>query len=87
MLILARKAGEAISIGDQITIRILEMKNGQVKIGVEAPATVAVHRQEIYRRIVEENIKAATGAPVDLPALPAMLAESKLLVKQEQSSK
>lgn len=75
MLILARKAGEAIAIGDQITIRILEIKNGQIKIGVEAPATVTVHRQEIYQRIREENIRAASGAPEDIYSLPRIFAE------------
>lgn len=72
MLILARKTGEAIAIGDQITVRVLEIKGGQVKIGVEAPAEIMVHRQEIYRRIVEENIRAAAEAPEDISALASV---------------
>lgn len=82
MLILARKAGEAIAIGDQITIRILEIKNGQIKIGVEAPATVTVHRQEIYQRIREENIRAASGAPEDISSLPMIFEEDSQATKK-----
>ncbi len=66
MLILTRKIGEAIAIGDDIKIRLLEIKGGQVKIGVEAPSEVAVHREEVFLRILEENRKAAKEAPSDL---------------------
>lgn len=72
VLILARKTGEAIAIGDSITIKVLEVKNGQVKIGVEAPADVMVHREEIYLRIMEENRKAAMEAPADLSSLSSV---------------
>jgi len=73
MLILTRKTGEAIVIGEEITIRVLEVKGGQAKIGVEAPGHVAVHRQEIFERIMEENKKAAQDAPADLDDLAAAL--------------
>ena len=73
MLILARKAGEAIAIDDTIKIRILEIKGGQVKIGIEAPSHVAVHREEIYLRIEEENKKAANETPADLSSLDRVL--------------
>ncbi len=69
MLILARKIGEAITIADEITIKVMEIKGGQVKIGVEAPRHVTIHRNEVYDRIVEENKKAALEAPADLSAL------------------
>ncbi len=69
MLILARKIGEAIKIADEITIKILEIKGGQVKIGVDAPHHVNIHRNEVYDRIVEENRKAALEAPADLSSL------------------
>ncbi len=65
MLILARKTGEAITIADNITIKVLEIMPGQVKLGIEAPADITVHREEIYLRILEENKKAAQEAPVD----------------------
>lgn len=51
MLILTRKAGECITIGDDIRIYILEIKGRQVRIGIEAPRDVAVHREEIFRLI------------------------------------
>ncbi|ADH87008.1 carbon storage regulator CsrA [Desulfurivibrio alkaliphilus] len=77
MLILARKPGEAVAIGDEISIRVLEVKNGQVKLGVEAPDHVSVHREEIYRRILEANRRAAAGEFGDLESLAVNLAEKK----------
>ena len=73
MLVLARKVGEAIVIDDEITIRVLEIKGGQVKLGVDAPHHVAVHREEIYLRILEENKRAAMEAPADLSDVLPML--------------
>jgi carbon storage regulator len=51
MLILTRRAGENVMIGDDVTVTILEVKGGQVRIGINAPRSVAVHREEIYERI------------------------------------
>ncbi|ACA30776.1 carbon storage regulator CsrA [Histophilus somni] len=51
MLILTRKVGESLLIGDDISITILNIRGNQVKIGVEAPKEVSVHREEIYHRI------------------------------------
>jgi len=59
MLVLTRKLGENIRIGDNVKITVLELKGGQVKLGIEAPPEVAVHREEIFERIQEENKKAA----------------------------
>ncbi len=72
MLILTRKTGEAIVIADQITIRVLDVKGGQAKIGIEAPGHVTVHREEVYERIKDENRKAAQEAPADPDALPSL---------------
>jgi carbon storage regulator len=68
MLILTRKLGEAIAIGDEVKVHLLEIKGRQVKVGVEAPAHITVHREEIYRSIREQNLKAAaaTGPAADL---------------------
>jgi carbon storage regulator len=71
MLVLTRKLGENIRIGDSVKITVLEVRSGQVKLGIEAPPEVKVHREEIYARIQEENRRAqrwkpeggATGAP------------------------
>ena len=61
MLILARKAGEAIQLGDEITVYVLEIRGKQVRLGVEAPANMSVHRTEVYERILEQNRQAAAA--------------------------
>jgi len=62
MLILTRKQGEVIRIGDKVRIMILDVRGSQVKVGITAPADVAVHREEVYERIQEENQR-AEGLP------------------------
>ena len=59
MLILTRKIGETIRIGNEIKVIILETKGKQIKIGIEAPLDLAVHRGEVYQMIREENTLAA----------------------------
>ena len=59
MLILTRRVGETLMIGDQITVTILGVKGNQVRVGVHAPKDVSVHREEIYERIQGENEAAA----------------------------
>lgn len=73
MLILTRKVDEAIVIDNDVTVRILEIKGGQVKLGVEAPSRVTVHREEIYKAILEENIRAGLEVPDDLSSIPSGL--------------
>jgi carbon storage regulator len=60
MLVLTRKLGENIRIGDSIKITVLEVRSGQVKLGIDAPPEIKVHREEIYARIQEENRRAQT---------------------------
>ena len=72
MLILTRKLGESIAIGDDIKITFLESKGRQVKIGIDAPPHVAVHREEIYRTIHEQNVRAAEFGAADNEALSAI---------------
>lgn len=55
MLILTRRIGESLKIGAHITVTVLGVKGGQVRLGVDAPKDVAVHRQEIYERIQREE--------------------------------
>jgi carbon storage regulator len=55
MLILTRKVGECITIGDQIRIYVIDVKGRQVRLGIEAPTETTVHRSEVYQKIIEEN--------------------------------
>jgi carbon storage regulator len=59
MLILTRKSGENITIGDDVVVSVLEIRGTQVRLGVKAPKEIAVHRGEIYDRIQQENLLAA----------------------------
>jgi carbon storage regulator len=60
MLILTRKISESIRIGDEITIKVIELDNRHVKLGIDAPRSISVNREEIYERIQKEN-KAASN--------------------------
>ena len=55
MLILSRKMGESIHVGDSVVVTVLGVARGQVKIGIDAPKDLAVHRHEIYQRIQDEK--------------------------------
>ena len=70
MLILTRKLGEAIVIGHDIKITFLEIRGKQIRVGIEAPKGVAVHREEVYRLIRDQNVEASRGSGMVLHRLP-----------------
>lgn len=74
MLVLTRKTGEGIVIGDNVTVKIIEMKSGGVRVGIDAPSDTKIYRQEVYDRIKQENIDAVNWNPTDLDDLSATLA-------------
>jgi carbon storage regulator len=63
MLILTRRLGETVTIGNEITVSVLGVKGNQVRIGINAPRNVAVHREEIFERIKHEQQAEAQGEP------------------------
>jgi carbon storage regulator len=73
VLILTRKAGEAVTIGDDIKIAVLSVQGKQVKLGITAPEKVSVYRDEIFKRIQIENIKASMALKEDLQELARAL--------------
>lgn len=70
MLVLAREVNQSIRIGDDITLTVVDIRsNGQVRIGIEAPKSIQIHRSEIYDAIARENRAAASVTPGDLAGL------------------
>lgn len=72
MLVLTRKLGESIRIGDNVKITIIEADGNNIKIGIDAPRSVKVHREEVFERILEENKKAAQASKIDMGQMAAM---------------
>jgi carbon storage regulator len=66
MLILARQKDEAIMIGNNIEIKVVEVKGGKVRLGISAPSDIPVHRKEVFDEITAKNLRAATS---DIPDL------------------
>ncbi len=69
MLILTRKIGESINIGNDIKVTVVSIEGGQARLGIDAPRDVIVHREEIYQRIIEENKKAVETSSIDLKTI------------------
>lgn len=66
MLVLTRKIGEGITIGDDIKVVVMQVKGKQVRLGIKAPDGLAVHREEVFERIKEENRIASKSSPDSL---------------------
>jgi carbon storage regulator len=73
MLVLTRKPGEGIVIGDNVIVKIIEVKGGGIRIGIDAPRETKIYRQEVYDRIRQENIDAANWDVDDIDTLGANL--------------
>lgn len=79
MLVLARRSNQSIMVGDLIEIKVIEVKGDQVKIGIEAPKNIVVHRKEIYDEIKEANIKAAQNSPqLSMPQIKKLSSQLKI---------
>ena len=76
MLILTRKKGESIVVNGNIEIRVVELEDGRVKLGIEAPRDVEIIRKELYERVEEENI-ADVGRRIDLGQMKDLLKKDK----------
>jgi carbon storage regulator len=81
MLILTRKLGEKITIGDDITITLVEIKGTQVKLGIDAPKHIEIHRQEVYERIRQENLSSSDINDSDLSSAFTIFRSSGLVKK------
>jgi carbon storage regulator len=73
MLILARRIGESIMVGDQVEISVVDIKGDQVKLGIKAPSQIKVYRSEVYAAIQDENRAAAAASPKNLPVLDELI--------------
>jgi len=76
MLVLSRRSGESLRIGGEVRLTVLGVSGGQVRIGISAPAHVAVHREEVLERIEESNREAASPRPEILESLVQRLGRS-----------
>lgn len=69
MLILTRRLNETVMIGDEVTVTVLGVKGGQVRLGINAPKDVAVHREEVYERIKHEQQNMLRAGPDHAPVM------------------
>jgi carbon storage regulator len=74
VLVLTRRAGESIVIGDDVTVTVVDVRGDVVRLGIDAPRSVAVHREEVYRAVVEANRSAAAVSDDAVAALTGLVA-------------
>src|SRR2546421_34591 len=86
MLVLARQREESIMIGDDIEVRIVDLRADKVRLGISAPKSVPVHRKEVYEAIRRENRSAATVQPSDVASLVGPPQPNMKIVPQEKEN-
>jgi carbon storage regulator len=79
VLILTRKIGETVTIGDDIKVKVVEVKGRQVRLGITAPSEWAVHREEIFLKIQEQNLESLATEPQDLETAAQLWTQKKPL--------
>jgi carbon storage regulator len=77
VLVLTRNVGESVVIGDEVIVKVIEVRGDVVRLGVEAPASVRIYREELYRELVESNREAASGPQEALSELLAQAARNR----------
>ena len=73
MLVLTRRSGESVRIGDDVTVTVLDVRGDVVRVGIQAPRSVPVHRDEVYRELRQANQQAAVSDDATVDALTAAL--------------
>ena len=86
MLILTRKPGESLYIGDSVKVTIVEIKGHQIRVGIDAPADLRIYREEIYLQILEENRQAARSSEAGLEGLAEVWKERRFDAAAESKS-
>lgn len=82
MLVLSRKIGEVITIGSSVSVTVLSVDRGIIRLGIEAPKSIPVHRKEIHDKIVEINRQAAK---TEIHALKKAMSKSRILFQNENN--
>jgi len=77
VLILSRKKDESIVVGDNIVIRVVDIEEGRVKLGISAPTDVSIHRKEVYEAIRKENREAAVNREISIKDLNILIKNKK----------
>lgn len=76
MLVITRKLGERITIGDDIVVTLLEIRGSQARLGIDAPRDISIHRQEVYERIRRENLDSSLVGTSDLAKADSLLQQN-----------
>ncbi len=87
MLILTRKIGEEITIGEHVTVKVLAVQEGQVKIGIVAPRELKIYRREIYEQIQQQNVRATKIEKSSVAKAAGMLSKSRQQAGNPQRTK